>query len=137
MKGNITMAKKKKKHPPKKRTTQPKQTAVEPKKRSKYPLLALIAGGVLALTGAYFLYQGEKPPAQSPELGELKTENINLRENRPTLSPQRFSGKVRRAYEVARAIPAVLDRLYCYCRCRENFGHKNLLSCYVDTHAST
>ena len=100
-------------------------------------MLALIAGGVLVLTGAYFLYQGEKPPAQSPEIAELKTENINLREKRPTLSPQRFSGKVRRAYEVARAIPAVLDRLYCYCRCRENFGHKNLLSCYVDTHAST
>ena len=131
------MAKKKKKHPPKKRTTQPKQAAAESKKRSKYPMLALIAGGVLVLTGAYFLYQGEKPPAQSPELAELKTENINLREKRPTLSPQRFSGKVRRAYEVARAIPAVLDRLYCYCRCRENFGHKNLLSCYVDTHAST
>ena len=109
------MAKKKKKHTPKKRTTQPKQTAAESKKRSKYPMLALIAGGVLVLTGAYFLYQGEKPPAQSPEIAELKTENINLREKRPTLSPQRFSGKVRRAYEVARAIPAVLDRLYCYC----------------------
>ena len=131
------MAKKKKKHPPKKRTTQPKQTAVPLKKRSKYPLLALIAGGVLVLAGAYFLYQGEKPPVQYPELAELKTDNINLRENRPTLSPQRFTGKVRRAYEVARAIPEVLDRLYCYCRCRENSGHKNLLSCYVGTHAST
>ena len=137
MKGNTTMAKKKKKNTPKKRATQPRQTAPESKKRSKYPLLALIAGGVLVLAGAYFLYQGEKPPTQSPELTELKKENINLRENRPTLSPQKFTGRVRRAYEVARAIPEVLDRLYCYCRCRENFGHKNLLSCYVDTHAST
>ncbi len=131
------MAKKKKKNLPKKRTTRPKQTAPETKKRSKYPLLAYIAGGVLVLTGAYFIYQGEKPLTQSPELTELKKENINLRENRPTLLPQRFSGKVRSAYEIARAIPEVLDRLYCYCRCRENFGHKNLLSCYVDTHAST
>jgi hypothetical protein len=103
----------------------------------KYPLLALIAGGVLALTGAYFLYHGEKPPTQSLELTELKKENINLREKRPTLSPQRFTGKVRTAYQIARAIPEVLDRLYCYCRCRENSGHKNLLSCYVGTHAST
>ena len=137
MKGNIIMAKKKKKHPPQKRTTKPKQTAPESKKRSKYPLLALIAGGVLVLGGAYYLYQGEKPPTRSPQLTELKNENINLREKRPTLSPHRFTGNVRRAYEVARAIPQVLDRLYCYCRCRENFGHKNLLSCYVDTHAST
>ncbi len=131
------MAKKKKKPLPKKHTTKPKQTAPESKKRSKYPLLALIAGGVLVLTGAYFLYQGEKPPPQSPELTEMKKENINLRENRPTLSPQRFTGEVRSAYEIARAIPEVLDRLYCYCQCRENFGHKNLLTCYVDTHAST
>jgi hypothetical protein len=131
------MAKKKKRHTPKKRTTKPKQTAPASKKKSKYPLFAIIAGGVLVLTGAYFLYQKEKPPPQSPQLTELKNENIKLRENRPTLSPQRFTGNVRKAYEVARAIPEVLDRLYCYCRCRENFNHKNLLSCYVDTHAST
>jgi hypothetical protein len=66
IKRNITMAKKKKKrHIPKKRATRSKQTAPELKKRSKYPWLALIAGGVLVLTGAYFLYQGEKPPTQS------------------------------------------------------------------------
>jgi len=131
------MPKKKKKRKPAKRTSKPKKTAPETKKRSKYPLLALIAGGVLILTGAYFLYQGEKPLKRSPEIAELKKVNINLRENRPTLSPQMFNGKVRRAYAIARAIPEVLDRLYCYCRCRENSGHKNLLSCYVGKHAST
>ena len=131
------MAKKKKKHTPKKRSTRPKQAAPASKKRSKFLMLALIAGGVLVLTGAYFLYQGGKPPTRSGQLTQLKNENIKLRENRPTLSPQRFSGNVRRAYEVARAIPQVLDRLYCYCRCKENFAHENLLSCYVDTHAST
>lgn len=131
------MAKKKKKKTPKKRTTHSKQTAPTSTKRSKVPLLAMIAGGVLVLAGAYFLYQGGKSPAPSPERAELKKGNINLQENRPTLSPAMFSGKVRKAYEIAREIPEVLDQLYCYCRCRENFGHKNLLSCYVDTHAST
>jgi len=131
------MGKKKKKNTLKKRTTNPKQTAAPPKKKSKYALLAMIAGGVLVLSGGYFLYQGQKPPPQSPQLTDFNKENSNLRENRPTLSPQMFSGNVRRAYEIARTIPEVLDRLYCYCRCRENFGHKNLLSCYVDTHAST
>ena len=131
------MAKNKKKNKSQNSNTRSKQTAPEPKKRSKVTLFAMIAGGILVLTGAYFLYQGEKPPAPSPQLTELKTENVNLREKRPTLSPHQFTGKVRRAYEVARAIPEVLDGLYCYCRCRENSGHKNLLSCYVDTHAST
>ena len=137
MERNHTMAKKKKKNTPKRRTNKSKQTTPKSKKRTKYPLLVLIAGCVLALTGAYFLYQGGKSPTQSPQLTEMKKENINLREKRTTLSPQRFTGKVRRAYELARTIPEVLDRLYCYCRCRENFGHKNLLSCFVDTHAST
>jgi len=131
------MAKKKKKNLSHRHATQPDQRAPEPKKRPKVTLLALIAGGILVLTGAYFLYQREKPPPPSPQLTELNRENVNLREKRPTLSPANFTGKVRRAYEVARAIPEVLDGLYCYCRCRENFGHKNLLSCYVDTHAST
>jgi hypothetical protein len=51
------MAKKKRKHRPKKRSPRTKQAAPVSKKRSKYPVLALIAGGVLVLTGAYFLYQ--------------------------------------------------------------------------------
>jgi len=131
------MANKKKRDSSKKHTMNPKQTAAQPKKRSKYALLATIAGGILVLSGAYFLYQGEKPPTQTPQPAEFKKVNSNLRETRPTLSPQMFTGEVRRAYEIARTIPEVLDGLYCYCRCRENFGHKNLLSCYVDTHAST
>jgi len=131
------MSKKKKKPESKKNATKQKQTAPAPKKRSRYPLLAMIAGGILVLGGVFFLYQGEKPSAQSPELTEVKKANFNLRENRPTLSPEQFSGKVKKAYTIARMIPEVLDRLYCYCRCRENFGHKSLLSCYVDTHAST
>jgi hypothetical protein len=131
------MSKKKKMQSSKKNTTKPNQTAPASKKRFNYPLLVMIAGGVLVLAGVFFLYQGEKPPPQSPELTEVKKANFNLRENRPTLSPEQFSGKVRKAYTIARMIPEVLDRLYCYCRCRENFGHKNLLTCYVDTHAST
>jgi hypothetical protein len=132
------MAKKKKKKS-KKSANRTKQAAPVAKKRSNYPLFALIAGVVLALTGGYFLYREEKKPVPAPtaQLTEVKTENVSLRERRPTLSPYQFTGKVRRAYEVARAIPQVLDRLYCYCRCRENFNHKNLLSCFVDTHAST
>ena len=129
--------KKKKKHMPQKDTARQKQAAVVSKNKSKFPLLIMIAGGVLLLTGAFFLYQGQKPAARSPEPTQVKKANFNLRENRPTLSPEMFSGKVQKAYAIARAIPEVLDRLYCYCRCRENFGHKNLLSCYVDTHAST
>jgi len=113
------------------------KTVPKPKKRSKYPLFALALGLILLISGVYFFYQKEKPQNPSFENATLKKENVDLREKRPTLSPQSFKGKSQSAYEVARAIPEVLDRLYCYCRCRESFGHKNLLSCYVENHAAT
>ena len=131
------MAKKKKKHKPKKRATKTIKSASQTKKRSKFSLVSFIAGAVLVLIGVYFLNQGEKPSSIASEVSVLKTGYAGLRENRPTLSPQRFSGTVRMAYEVARSDAEILDQLYCYCRCREDFGHKNLLSCFVDTHAST
>ncbi|MHC4076543.1 MAG: CYCXC family (seleno)protein, partial [Planctomycetota bacterium] len=56
-------------------------------------------------------------------------------ETRPTLSPVRFVGKTAEAYKIAGENRELLDSLYCYCNCKKNFGHKSLLSCYVDTHA--
>ena len=128
---------KKKKRRPAKRIASPKQTAPKPKKSLKFTFIALAVGLGLVLTGGYFLYQKKDPLKPSSGSAQLKKDNIKLRETRPTLSPQRFLGKVAKAYQVARDIPEVLDGLYCYCKCRENFGHKNLLSCYVETHAST
>ncbi len=128
---------KKKKRRPAKRIARPKQIVSKPKKRAKFTFIALAVGLGLVLTGGYFLYQKKDPLKPSSESAQLKKENVRLRETRPTLSPQKFQGKVAKAYQIARDIPEVLDGLYCYCRCRENFGHKNLLSCYVGLHAST
>ena len=120
-----------------KQTTKSVQKAPKLKKRSMYPLIGLAVGVVLLITGGYYLYQGKNPKQPAPEPAKLNKENISLRETRQTLPPQQFQGRAKKAYEIARAIPEVLDRLYCYCRCRENFGHKNLLSCFVDNHAAT
>ena len=126
---------KKKKRKSVKRPAGSREPSPGPIKKSKLPLLALVVGVIFVITGVYFLYQKEEKP--SPPSRSLKEANTKLRETGTTLPPERFQGKVRRAYEIARQIPEVLDRLYCYCRCKENVGHKNLLSCYVDTHAST
>lgn len=128
---------KKKKRAPKSPYTKPIKTAPKPKKMSKYTVSALAVGVALIIFGGYFMTQKEKQQKPIPERTNLKKATFRFREKRSTLSPQRFTGKVREAYQVARAIPEVLDQLYCYCRCRENHGHKNLLSCYVETHAST
>ncbi len=133
------MGKKKKRAARKTAKPKPKQraTTVTPKRRSKYPLMALSLGIVLIGVGIFYLYQSKTPqkPAEKPVTQRKK--NINLRETRQTLPPALFSGGVKRAYQIARDIPEVLDKLYCYCMCKENSGHKNLLTCYVDNHAAT
>jgi hypothetical protein len=58
-------------------------------------------------------------------------------ETRATLDPNLFKdGRVKKAYQVAKDIPWVLDSIYCYCHCDVFFKHKSLLSCYVDDHAA-
>ena len=43
---------------------------------------------------------------------------------------------MKKAYQVAKDIPWVLDSIYCYCHCDVFSKHKSLLSCYVDDHAA-
>ncbi len=54
----------------------------------------------------------------------------------PTLPPERFYGRVREAYQVAREIPETLAQLPCYCYCDEGFGHKSLYTCYESDHSA-
>ena len=74
--------------------------------------------------------------AQKP----VKDESLRMGEKRPTLDPNIFSdnAKIKKAYQIAKEIPWVLDSIYRYCYCAEYpaFKHKSLLSCYVDNHAA-
>ncbi len=66
-------------------------------------------------------------------------ESLRRGEKRTTLNPELFNDPmIRRAYQVAKEIPWILDSIYCYCHCEESpvFRHKSLLSCYVDNHAA-
>ena len=40
------------------------------------------------------------------------------------------------AYAAARRAPALLDGLYCYCHCKENIGHRSLLTCFESEHGA-
>lgn len=57
-------------------------------------------------------------------------------EARGTLSPAFFSGKISGAYKIAREIPDLLDKVWCYCDCEINSGHKSLKTCYTTEHAA-
>jgi hypothetical protein len=56
---------------------------------------------------------------------------------RATLDPALFEGKVHDAYLAAARYPAVLVQLHCYCGCDKVEGHRSLLDCYRDRHATT
>lgn len=57
-------------------------------------------------------------------------------ETKSVLSPVRFTGKTASSYKVAQANPDLLDHMYCFCYCKKTIGHKSLLSCFTDKHAS-
>ena len=44
--------------------------------------------------------------------------------------------KVRAAYVAATKYAHVLEQIYCYCRCKENLGHRALVECFETDHAS-
>ncbi|PRH04372.1 hypothetical protein C6T60_16205 [Burkholderia multivorans] len=49
------------------------------------------------------------------------------------LDPAQFSDKaVRHAYWVATQIPAVLNKLYCWCGCENRGEHRSNLQCFED-----
>ncbi len=70
----------------------------------------------------------------------VKDESLRRGETRSTLDPNMFSNyaTIKRAYQIAKEIPWVLDSIYCYCFCEDSpaFKHKSLLSCYLDNHAA-
>lgn len=71
-------------------------------------------------------------PARVPAF-QTATASKNLG---PTLAPDKFIGKTRDAYRIAKQIPATLAQLPCYCECDRGYGHKSLHSCFEDDHAS-
>lgn len=57
---------------------------------------------------------------------------------RPVYSAAHFAGepRVSEIYGEAAQVPAVLDGLYCYCRCSKHSGHYSLLDCFATHHAA-
>lgn len=111
-----------------------------PIRSSKWPLLIIVVA--LVGVGSYFLYnkytQANIPAVQTLNRDEIqkKIESLKGHETRMTLMPALFTGKVARAYQIARENRDLMDVIYCYCYCKRNLGHKSLLSCFVDRHAA-
>jgi hypothetical protein len=44
--------------------------------------------------------------------------------------------RVAETYEMAAAVPMILDGLHCFCECDEHSGHYSLLDCFNSDHAA-
>jgi len=95
--------------------------------------------GIVALTAAAFVvvaiacagyWSSQAQPSGIAAAGDAAARL------RVTLDPNGFQGNVREAYQIAERDPGLLSQLHCYCGCDRTLGHKNLLDCYRDNHAS-
>ena len=103
----------------------------------------IIISGVILLSFIVGIYLGGSsgPGSPSPGSSSPGSSSVELRippggETEPTLSPALFNGKIARAYKVAKEIPEVLDKVWCYCDCENHADHKSLKTCYTSEHAS-
>ncbi|OFW13198.1 MAG: hypothetical protein A3H27_14755 [Acidobacteria bacterium RIFCSPLOWO2_02_FULL_59_13] len=124
------------------------------KRKSQY-WPAVIAVVVLVAAVSSYLLSGSGPlagePAQSlrdttsaeasssPSLRNRMVLPAQPQTPRPfTLNPASFSDpEVQKSYQVARAVPEVLEYMACYCGCYGSSGHRNNLDCFKDNHGAT
>jgi Protein of unknown function with PCYCGC motif len=105
--------------------------------------LAAMAG-TMALGADKSSSTAAKKATAVPAPGSAQNSCQSCIERRPTLDPALFADRriyepdVKPAYQVARQIPATIDRLHCFCECAESpqFQHKTLLTCFADRHAA-
>lgn len=118
----------------KKKTSRKTPAKSSNSKKMRIVVLAVI----LVAVGSYFLFfkNDRNPYANRPDNTPIDINALKGGETRPTLSPVAFVGNVARAYDVARKNRELLDSMYCYCNCKKHFGHKSLLTCFVDKHAA-
>jgi len=74
--------------------------------------------------------------AAASQVPAFQTDAASLKNLGPTLSPEKFFGVQKAAYQAVKEIPRTIAQLPCYCHCDKGFGHKSLYTCFEDDHAA-
>jgi hypothetical protein len=108
----------------------------------KFMFASVILGIGLPALGFGFVRAQESPQAKPAE-AEHKSSLPAYHASAPTeplpdtLDPKQFpDAQTQNIYALAAKEKSVLYQQPCYCRCDKEVGHKSLLDCYVDAHAS-
>lgn len=93
-------------------------------------MLALVGGTAVARFGS--------AASDSPRVGELRKNGLRIDPSgsntaAAVMDPAQFpDSATQHAYTVATKIPAVLNKLYCWCRCEDRGTHRSNLQCFED-----
>lgn len=92
---------------------------------------------ILSFAAGIALAQAQSRAMQAKIIQQHLLEAATRQETRPTQDPAMYSDPyVKEAYTVAKEIPGILDKIFCYCYCALDHQHKSLLSCYADDHGA-
>lgn len=81
--------------------------------------------------------QSSSETAQTPLIQSAPSTQATPDAVNKVLDPAGFADqRVRTAYEAAKKYAHVLEEIYCYCRCKENIGHRALVECFETDHGS-
>ncbi|HVF55512.1 MAG TPA: CYCXC family (seleno)protein [Pyrinomonadaceae bacterium] len=116
-------------------TARDDRQAVSSNRTTERPPVSQQASAPTAQTAA--THDGHDHAAvNAADVPAFETSPSSLKYLPPTLSPDKFMGQQRIAYQMVKEIPQTIAQLPCYCHCDEGFGHKSLHSCFVDDHAA-
>jgi Protein of unknown function with PCYCGC motif len=102
-------------------------------KRSKgrHPAWILVGSAVLAIVLVGIVNQVQQSKDHHPTPRSEDVASDVLPHTRYASAP-----RVAEVYRMAATVPAVLDGVYCYCRCSQHSGHYSLLDCFASDHAA-
>jgi len=101
--------------------------------RTEHRVAAWVAAAVIMGCG------GQDQPAVQQLRSGVPAVDAQVDAARPNrvIDPESWSDpQVRRAYAAARQYAHVLEKIYCYCRCKENIGHRALVECFESDHGA-
>ena len=82
--------------------------------------------------------QAAQNTASDWQVGQLRPNGLRIKPSgrsdaSAVLDPEQFARpEVRRAYALAREIPATINKLYCWCGCENRGVHRSNLACFED-----
>ena len=104
-----------------------------------WPVIVIASGMIALVSAVAYLGSRPTPAVQKTDIADVPVYYSRVEDAKPfpeILAAASFTQRqVRKAYEIAKEIPAILAQQPCYCYCKRR-GHRSLLDCFATKHAA-